>query len=250
MTREDAENESDSTGSLIPPPGSLDSQAHGVVGASGVSGGRTVTLLQRIKSAQLDASAIGRDDRRLLVSHLMADGYSTAEIAQILKVSDRSIARDKRAIREDNVLPQDPKLIEQMAGRVMGEAELVIQRIRRIARDKTVKASVRIDGEHRCYQVISDLVQRLQGLGYLPTATQRVEADLVHHAGEMPDLDELTAEVQRIRKLSVEGGRDVPAEIVELEGQITNVKLLTEFEEHAQHDVQSALGEGGGNDDQ
>lgn len=247
MNREDLKNKSDSADAVNRPNESIESQAPRPPAPRG-SGGTTVALLQGIKSGQIDPSAIGRDDRRLLVSHLMADGYSTAEIAQILKVSDRSIARDKRVIREDYALTQDPKLAEQMTGRLVTEAELVVQRIRRIVRDKTVKQAVRIDGEHRCYLVISDLVQRLQGLGYLPTASQRIEADLVHHAGDLPDLDELTVEVQRIRQLSVEGGRDVPTEIVELEGQIANVKLVTEFEAHAQHDVQSAPHEGGSND--
>ena len=110
MNRENLKNNPDSAGSVNRPDGSIESKA------PGASGGTTVTLLQRIKSGQIDPSAIGRDDRRLLVSHLMADGYSTAEIAQIMKVCDRSIARDKRAIREDSALPQDPKLAEEMTG--------------------------------------------------------------------------------------------------------------------------------------
>ena len=196
-----------------------------VSGDSGGSGGRTVMLLQQIRSGQMDASAIGRDDRRLLVAFLMADGYSTAEMAQLLKVSDRSIERDKQAIRQENALPQDPKLYEQMTGRLVGEAELVIQRIRRIVRDKKVQGSVRIDGEHRCYLILSDLVQSLQRLGYLPTASQRVEADLVHHVGELPDIEELSIELQRLRQLSEESGQEIQGGIIELEHQIAHVDL-------------------------
>ena len=231
MKRRDNETESNAAGSPKPSGDSGNSGASegaGVSGgseASGGSGGRTVTLLQQIRSGQIDSTAICRDDRRLLVAFLMADGYSTAEMAQLLKVSDRSIERDKHAIRQENALPQDPKLYEQMTGRLVGEAELVIQRIRRIVRDKKVQGSVRIDGEHRCYLILSDLVQSMQRLGYLPTASHRVEADLVHHVGELPDIDELSIEVQRLRQLSEESGQEIPGDIIELERQITHVDL-------------------------
>jgi len=46
--------------------------------------------------------------------------------SQILKVSDRSIERDKKAIREANALSADPELVEQMIGRLVCEAELVL----------------------------------------------------------------------------------------------------------------------------
>ena len=51
----------------------------------------------------------------------------------------------------------------------------------------------------RCYQVISDLFQNLQRVGYLPTAAQKFEADLTHHAGEIPGLERTHAEMQRLR---------------------------------------------------
>jgi hypothetical protein len=190
-------------------------------------------MLQRLKSGELDPSTIDLGSRRLLVSHLMGEGYATAEMAQLMKVSDRSIERDKHAIREENALPQDPKLTAQMTGRLVGEAELTVQRIRRIARDKLAPPSVRIDGEYRCYQILSDLVQRLQGLGYLPTAAHRVEADLVHHAGEPPELDELSVEVQRIRELSEQSGGESPPELAEIEGKIERVRIASDVEQLA-----------------
>lgn len=69
------------------------------------------------------------------------------------------------------VIAFDPKLVEQMVGRLAGEAELAIQRIRRAVRDKVrnkdTPKTVRVDAEHRCYQIFSDLVGSMQRLGYL-----------------------------------------------------------------------------------
>ena len=95
---------------------------------------RTLSLLQKIQAGTVNPRCTRTADRRLLVNHLMADGYSTAEMAQILKVSDRSIERDKKAIREANALAADPELVEQMAGRLVCEADLSVQRIRKAAR--------------------------------------------------------------------------------------------------------------------
>ncbi len=128
------------------------------------TGDRTLSLLQKIQAGTVDPKCIRPAERRAIVSYLMADGYSTADMAQILKVSDRSIERDKKAIREANALSADPELVEQMAGRLVCEAELSIQRIRKTARDKNTPQAVRIEAEHRCYQIVSDMITSLQHL--------------------------------------------------------------------------------------
>lgn len=193
----------------------------------------TLALLKQIQAGGVDPQCIGLADRRQIVSYLMGDGYATAEIAQILKVSDRSIERDKKAIRESNAIGRDPRLVEQMVGRLVSEAELAIQRIRKAARDKQAPPPVRIDAEQRCYQIVSDLVQSLQRLGYLPTATQKVEADLTHHVGDVPGLEEMQAEVQRLKQLTQDPGGSVPAELVELENQLTRAGLAAKVEQLA-----------------
>lgn len=163
---------------------------------------RTLPLLQKIQTGVVDGKCIRAVERRQLVAFLMADGLSAAEIAQILKVSDRTIERDKQAIREQNAIARDPKLAEQMAGRLVGEADLSVQQIRKAVRDKRVSPAVKVDANDRCYRIVSDLTQRLQHLGFLPTASQKVEADLTHHLGELPDIDELQVELQRLRLVS------------------------------------------------
>jgi hypothetical protein len=151
-------------------------------------------------------------------------------MAQVLKVSDRSIERDKRAIREANALPKDPQLVGQMVGRLVNEAELSVQRIRKITRDKSVLPESKIDAEHRCYQIVSDLVQRLQGLGYLPMASQKVEADLTHHLGEVPTFDALEVEVKRIKALAESSAGGVPGEVLQLEQQVIRAGLAANIE--------------------
>jgi transposase len=192
---------------------------------------RTFALLKQIQSGQLDPACIGTPSRRQLVVAMMSDGYSTAEIAEILKVSDRTIERDRKAIREANAVSRDPRLVEQMTGRLIGEGELCVQRIRKAARDKEASPMVRIEAEHRCFQIVSNLVEGLQRLGYLPTATQKLEADLTHHAGALPEFGVLEAEVLRLKEVSQQlPGGNAGERVAQLEQTIGRARLATEIE--------------------
>lgn len=160
--------------------------------------GNVLARLKQIQAGQLDPSTLDKDQRRGVVVVLVEDGYSTAQIASILQVSERTIERDRRAWREDIALAADPKLVGQMVGRLYSEAELSVQRIRRSTRDKETPASVRVDGEHRCYQIWSDVVQRMQSLGHLPTAAQRLQSEHVLHVDGPPALGQLDEETTRL----------------------------------------------------
>ena len=159
---------------------------------------QSLTLLQGIKNGSMDPSSLCPADRRLLVSFIMAEGQSTAEIALLLKTSDRTIERDRKAIREENAITKDPKLVEQIVGRLISEAEVCIQRIRKFQRDSNASPAVKIDAEHRSFQIFCQLSERLQSLGFLPTATQRIEADVKHSVDSLSSLEEMQHEIKRL----------------------------------------------------
>ena len=188
----------------------------------------TMALLRKIESGAIDPKSIGVDDRHQLVAFLLSDGYSVPEMSQILKVADRTIVRDKKAIRESNVIARDPRLVEQMVGRLVGEAELAVQRIRKATRDKDTSKAVKVDAEHRCFQIVNDLVGTMQRLGYLPTATQKVEAELTHHL--VPDFAAMQAEVRRLQRVCDQAGEDLPEATQQLgllEHKITQADLAS-----------------------
>ncbi len=191
----------------------------------------TLELLRKIQQGKLDAKGIAVGERRQLVAYLQGDGFSTADIAQVLKASDRTIERDKKAIREHNAIERDPKLLEQMVGRLVGEAELSIQQLRKTARDKSTASGAKIDAYHRCYQIVSDLTEKLQRLGYLPTASHKVEASLTHHVAELPQFNELHDEVKRLKLVSertIGGDPESTKQLALLESQITQADLASQ----------------------
>jgi hypothetical protein len=116
-------------------------------------GPQTLDLLQKIKNGQINSKSIGKEERRLLVRFLRAEGQTTAEIAHLLKRSDKTIERDIKELHEENTLTKDPKLLGQMGGRLLTERDLCMERIRKSARGKDTPASVKVDAEHRCFQI-------------------------------------------------------------------------------------------------
>lgn len=161
----------------------------------------SLKILQEIKNGVTNPKSLSASERKLLIPFLMAEGQSTSEIALLLKKSDRTIERDKQAIRKDNALASDPELTNIMAGKLVDEANLSIQRIRKFQRDKDCSPAIKIDAEHRCFQITSTLTERLQSLGFLKTATTKIEADLTHHLENPLSLDELESEVKRLQDI-------------------------------------------------
>lgn len=159
---------------------------------------RCLDILQGIKDGITDPASLLRNQRKLLVPFLMAEGQSTAEIAHLLKVSDRTIERDKQAIHRENALSQDPELASIIAGRLVDEAQICIQRIRKFERDADCTPAAKIEGEKGCFHIVNSLAERLQSMGYLPIAAKKLEADLTHHIENTLSLDEIQSEAQRL----------------------------------------------------
>ena len=165
---------------------------------------RCLEILQGIKTGTTNPALLSPKQRRRLVILLIGEGHSTAEIAHLLKVSDRTIERDKKKIRKKNAIVKDPKLVEQMAGRLLFEAETAIQKIRKYERDKQTSPATRIDAEHKCFQIVNDLAERFQSMGYLPTAAKKLEADLKHHTEDTLSLKE----IKSLNKTNQDAGVD------------------------------------------
>jgi transposase len=162
-----------------------------------------MALLKGIKAGTVVPSTLSPDQRRPLVALLMAEGHSTAEIAHLLDTSDRTVERDKKAIREDSAISQDPELANIMAGRLVDEAQICIQRIRKFQRNGDCPPAAKIEGEKNCFSIINDLTERLQSMGYLPIASRRLEASLVHNTDNMLSLAEMGSEIQRLQDIEV-----------------------------------------------
>jgi hypothetical protein len=145
-----------------------------------------------------------------------------------LKVSDRTIERDKKALREEIAITKNPKLVEQMVGMLVYESELSVQRLRKVQRDNGASAADKIEAERTNNQNRYQLFKMMQSLGYLPTAAQKIEADLTHRAALSGTLEELILEAERVKKIQ----ESLPADVIkQADSPIEANETVTEFED-------------------
>ena len=191
-------------------------------------------VIRQIKAGSLDPQHLAAAERQACVMHLSAEGLSVPEIAQVLKRSERTITRDRRAIQEANALQQDPKFAGEMAGILLSEADACISRMRRAVRSADTPAAVRVEAERASFAIRSEVCQRLQSLGFLPTAAQKMEASLTHQATEIPSFEQIDGEVVRLIEIhqqqSPDEGVEAPQKLLEFKNKISRAKLATEVQ--------------------
>lgn len=167
-----------------------------------------LSLIQQIKDKRLSPAALGTEDRRRCVEVLRAEGYTLAEIAQILQKSERTIRRDVEAIRSEYALSPDPRLSERLIGEMGQQAETSIAHLRRIARESGASAMERAMAESFAWKVFKDLIEKYQSVGYLPKVPTGVVAELYHKADEdaVASYEALEQQLQQLRSVASESG--------------------------------------------
>lgn len=136
-----------------------------------------LAILRELKAGRVRAGNLSSEDRQTCVDHLSAEGYSAAEIAEILRVSERTIARDRAALRAHYRLNSDPGFGAEFAGNLARQAELAAWRLLRVYREKEAPHFARIAAAAATWKVQLDLLRALQSLGQLPIAGSPVRAE-------------------------------------------------------------------------
>jgi len=107
-------------------------------------------------------------DRQACVTWMVLEGKSVPEIAKILSVSEKTIERDKRAIRQRNALRVGDNLTVEIAGDMLAQHEASIAKVRRTANRKDAKPSDCIEAEKTIWMIKEGCVRTLHRLGCLP----------------------------------------------------------------------------------
>jgi DNA-binding transcriptional ArsR family regulator len=152
-----------------------------------------LSLLQDLKQGAIGIDAITIEDRRSCVAHLVAQGMTAPEIAEILRMTERTVYRDLRALRDANALHPDPAFTRELAGWVYRRAEASSARLLRLSRDPKSPPNVQVDAEAKSFEVVLGAAQTLQKLGVLPLA---VAGGVEGAAGPAPS--DVLAEIDRL----------------------------------------------------
>lgn len=143
-----------------------------------------LTALQRIKDGLLDPKTFSKEDRQPYVEVLLSEEYTEMHIAEILKVSDKTIQRDIKDIREKNSFSPGVTQAKQIIGDFFKKAMLHHGRLVRLSRDKGTSDENKIQAEFLAWRILKEMIAAMQSLGYLPLKPQEIVGDLFHHINE------------------------------------------------------------------
>ena len=192
------------------------------------SGRGVLRTIREIKAGTLKPKLLSPEDRRACVGHVYSEGLSVPQTAEFLKVSERTITRDRKVLQEEGAIDRDPRLAGVVAGQLILEADSCRQHIRRTTRDKNAPHAVRVEGERVCFVILCDLTQRLQSLGYLPTAAQEFTATLSHTIDDIPQFEETKQELLSMSQALKRTGAEESEEsrrVSEITSELDRAKL-------------------------
>jgi len=190
-------------------------------------------LLQEINSGTIDPKSLDKQSRQQCVELLIAEGYSYPQIAQILKVSEKTIGRDLREIRTRNAITPNIEFAKQFIGEVLQKAMNSHGFLLRMARAKDTSPAEKIQAEYAAWKILKETVEALQNLGYLPLKPKEITGELFHHIA-VEEGGESIIEVKRMLSEIESVARDTDTYSEELAEEIKLLSVRIERAEVAE----------------
>jgi len=180
-------------------------------------------LIQDIKDGRVLPETLTKDLRQCCVEVLLGEGYTVAAMARVFRRSDKTIRRDLEAIRERNAIIPDLSLATKIIGEMMMYARIHRDQLMKLARNREASVSEKAQAEYLSFKVFSELITKMQSLGYLPSKPQQVVGEIFHHVdGQVNDFEELSREILEIEEMANENN-DVKEDVRKMKMVLDNL---------------------------
>jgi hypothetical protein len=192
------------------------------------------SILSEIKSGAIDPETLPKPTRQLCVEILAFEGHQPSALAQLLKVSDKTIKRDLQEIHERNSVTPSPELAKQLVGECIQKTRMHYSYIVRLARGKEGTLTEKVQAEFLAWRTQKEFLQLMQSLGYLPLRPQEVVGNVVHHVSkesEIEALDEIRQTILAIEQTAKECGgisTEVQEKVEKLKLEVHKTELAEE----------------------
>ncbi len=165
--------------------------------------------LKQIKDGMLQAKDLFKEARQECVEVLILEGYSVSAIAQLLDRSEKTIKRDLEDIWQRNSKRPTTEIALQFIAELITKSKSQVAHLMRVARSSEGSLQERINAERLAWEIQNQTVERLQNLGYLPSAPQKIISNIYHHddsQDEEKTLVELKEELITLEKIATDNG--------------------------------------------
>ncbi len=124
-------------------------------------------LVHRLHARQLDAAELSADMRRECIFHLTEEGLSNEDIGALMRISRRTVTRDRAALRAQGAVSPNLLLGDQMLGELERLTTSSVQRLTRTARDPEAPPQVRVWAEEAIVRTYQRLIETARRMRYL-----------------------------------------------------------------------------------
>jgi len=198
-----------------------------------ISNKSSVQLLQEINSGLTEPSLLDKPSRQQCIELLIAEGYTHAQIAQLLKCSEKTVSRDRKEIHARNELTPSVPFAKEFIGDAFKKAMNHHSYLVRLARMKETLASDKIHAEFAAWKVIKELIEKLQSLGYLPSRPQEIVGDIFHHLDDrseqtLADIQKMIIELEAVSEGDGASNEELSREIKSLKERLNKAEIATE----------------------
>lgn len=188
------------------------------------------TTLSEIRSGTLDAGTLSKSVRQLCVEALFLEGHTSSSLAQLFKVSDKTIRRDLQDIYEKNALNPSADLARELIGECLQKARAHHAYLMRMARGKDGSLQEKAQAEYLAWRTLKETMSLMQSLGYLPQAPTTIVGDIFHHTEKNNDLsfEEIKKKIADMEALAREYGEpssEVTAQIEQLKVKLQKAEI-------------------------
>lgn len=165
-------------------------------------------MVDGVRIGTVKADDLSSDQRQACVEYLTEEGHTNREIAQLIEVHERTIRRDRRALRKSLAVKPDPGLGDEWVGELERLTSEAVQRLTKLARDPATPPSVRLSAEEAATRTYQRFVETARRMGYAETGSKRLREEQINSKTRMQEIREQAREFQMeaLKSLTAPGG--------------------------------------------
>ncbi|MDD4957340.1 MAG: ECF-type sigma factor [Candidatus Omnitrophica bacterium] len=179
-------------------------------------------IIQNIHDGKINPATLSKEERQECVEALQLEGYSNSQMAKLLGRSEKTIKRDLDEIRQKNAIVPNMELACQLVGELLKNTRSHVQYLIKLSRQQGASVSERAQAIYYASRLELDTIAKLQTLGYMPMAPQKVVGDIYHHGDATNGLKEEIASIQKqMEELSSYMSDDEKEELADIKEGLT-----------------------------
>lgn len=176
------------------------------------------SLLQKLKDGTITFQDLDEDDRLECVHVLRLSGYTSFDIAPIIKMSDRQVRRYTKKLQERHALNIDKNFSKEFLGDIKQQVLNSVSNLIKIAGGKEASTAEKIQATVAAGNLLFELAKLLQSTGHLTLQPQAVDANIFHHIANFNKQDIL--DIESAAKESIGLPEKVSKVLTELKAQL------------------------------